>query len=114
MSRVTVRLPDDLHRRLRAVSQRTGVSLNQLIMRSLDETLAGQEENAEEESPLMEQVRHLRTALSDIVVELDTDRLPPHLRPGEDLPDCTAFARSLPNLDPPLSATIVADREEGV
>ncbi len=112
MSRITLRLPDDLHRRLRAVSQRAGVSLNQLVMRNLDQALAGQEETAEKDSPLMDQVRHIRVALGDLAVELDIDHLPPHLRPGEDLPDRATFMKSLPQLEPPLSATIAADRED--
>ncbi len=114
MSRVTVRLPDSLHQRLRVISQRSGVSLNQLITRSLDEAVASQEEASADESPLLEQVRHIRTALGALAMELDTNGLPPHLRPGEDLPGVAAFMRSLPKLEPPLSATIADDREDRV
>ncbi len=35
MARVTLRLPEDLHRRLRATAERTGSSLNQLIVAAL-------------------------------------------------------------------------------
>ena len=112
MVRVTLRLPEDLHRRLRAVSQRTGTSLNQLVVAVLGQAVARDDGATEDESYLKEQVNHIRTALGDLAVELDTDQLPSHLRPGEDLPDRAVFARTLPKLSPPLSATIIADREE--
>jgi hypothetical protein len=112
MTRVTLRLPDDLHQRLRAACFQTGVSLNQFIVATLNEAVARGEVVGEEEKPLLEQVRHIRAALSELVVELDTSQLPPHLRPGNDLPDSAEFMQSLPKLDPPLSATIIADRED--
>jgi len=42
MARLTLRLPDDLHRRMRAASERTGASLNQLIVAALSDALARQ------------------------------------------------------------------------
>ncbi len=38
--------------------------------------------------------------------------LPLHLRPREDLPDPDTLRQSMPELVPPLSATIIADRED--
>ena len=112
MTRVTLRLPDDLHQRLRAAAQRTGAPLNQLIVATLSEALMGDDLVGKDESPLMEQVQHIRTALSGLAVDLDANQLPPHLRPGDELPDRAAFQQSLPTLDPPISATIIADRED--
>jgi HicB family len=112
MARVTLRLPEDLHRRLRAVSQHRGASLNQLIVAILSEAQAHGRLLDQTQDPLLEQVQHVRRALGDLVVELDWSALPPHLQPGEDLPDAETLRHSLPELVPPLSATIIADRED--
>lgn len=112
MPRVTLRLPDDLHRRLRSTSERTGVSLNQLIVAALSEVLARGEVVDQAEGSLLEQVQHIRRALADLAVELDLRHVPPHLRPSEGLPDTDTLRQSMPALIPPLSATISADRED--
>ena len=112
MARVTLRLPEDLHRRLRGASERTGASLNQLIIAALSQALARDAVASEAENPLFEQVRHIQRALGDLAVELDTSYLPPHLRPREDLPDPDTLRESMPELAPALSATIIADRED--
>lgn len=114
MARVTLRLPEDLHHRLRATSERTGSSLNQLVVAALSETLARGEVAGEAEGSLLEQVQHVRLALGDLAVEVDASHLPPYLRPSEDLPDTDALRQSMPQLIPPLSATISADREDRV
>jgi len=112
MTRVTLRLPEELHARLRATSQRTGTSLNQLVVTTLRDAVAHEDQANNPESALMEQVHHIRTALGGLAVELDSSQFPPHLRPGEDLPDRASFMRSLPRLNPPLSKTVIADRED--
>ncbi len=112
MARVTLRLPEDLHRRLRSTSERTGSSLNQVIVAALSEALARGEGARQAESPLLEQVQHVRRALGDLAVEVDARQLPPHLRPREDLPDTDTLRQSMPELIPPLSATLSADRED--
>lgn len=112
VARVTLRLPDDLHQRLRAISRSSGASLNQLIVAALSAGAVREDEADKAGSALAGQVQHIRAALGDLAVELDASRLPPHLRPGGDLPDRSAFVRSLPALRPPLSATILADRED--
>ena len=112
MARVTLRLPDDLHRRLRAASQQAGASLNELIVATLSEALAHGRVLGQGQDPLLEQVQHVRRALGDLVVELDWSALPPHLQPSRDLADSDTLRQSLPELVPPLSATIIADRED--
>jgi hypothetical protein len=107
-----LRLPDDLHRRLRAASERSGSSQNELIVAALSAVLARDGMAQRAESSLLEQVQHVQRALSDLTVVVDTDRLPPRLRPGDDLPDTDTLRRSMPTLAPPLSATISADRED--
>jgi hypothetical protein len=109
---VTLRLPDDLHRRLRFTSERTGSSLNELIVAALSEALARGEVAGQEEGALLEQVQHVRRALGDLAVELDLRHVPLPLRPSEDLPDSDTVRQSMPQLIPPLSATISVDRED--
>jgi len=112
VARITLRLPEDLHRRLHSASERTGSSLNQMIVAALRDALARAEVAEEMEGSLLERVRHIRRTLGDLVVELETRDLPPHLRPREDLPDTDTIRQSMPELVPPLSATIIADRQE--
>ncbi len=112
MARVTLRLPEDLHRRLRAASERSGASLNQLIIAALSDALARDAVEEQAKDPLLEQVQHIRRALGELAVELDTSYLPPHLRPREDVPDADTLRQSMPELVPPLSATIISDRED--
>ncbi len=53
MPRVTLRLPENLHRRLRASSERAGASLNQLIVAAPSGSLTrGQVADCAESSPL--------------------------------------------------------------
>ena len=114
MARVTVRLPEDLHCRLRAAAERTRTSLNQLIITTLSDALARDAAASQAVDPLFEQAQHVRRALGDLAIELDLNHLPPHLRPREDLPSSDALRRSMPQLVPPLSATIIADRDDHV
>jgi len=112
MVRVTLRLPDDLHRRLCARSEHRGESLNQVVVDALNDALARGEPAGRDGLPLDEQVRRVRAALGDLVIELDLDRFPPELRPGPDLPGRDALRARLPRLDPPMSRTIIEDRED--
>lgn len=65
-----------------------------------------------EKSALQEEMKHIRAALGDLVVDLDVNRFPLHLRPSDALPDRDTYRRSLPRLTPPLSATIIEDRAD--
>ena len=110
MSRVTVRLPDQLHQRLHRQGSRRGASLNEIIVAILSEAVDRMDEVAEEVSNLLEeQVKQVRAALGPLALELD---IPPDLRPSAGQSDVTAYRRSLPRLNPPLSATIIADRDD--
>jgi len=112
MSRVTVRLPDDLHKRLQAVSRSRGLSLNQFIVEAIGEALARDEDTRSRSSPVVTQVKHIRSVLGSLAVGFDITMLPPELRPSERLPDARDYCRSLPKLEPPLLATVIADRED--
>lgn len=73
---------------------------------------AGIREARQNLSALLEEVKKGR----EIVI---TDRgkpvarLVPPARPGKPFPDHSKFRRSMPILDPPLSQTIIEEREEG-
>ena len=112
MARVTLRLPDDLHRRLRAASQKRGLSLNDLAIATLSHALAQGNADGEAEDRLFKQVQQIRSVLGGLAVELDANALPAELRPGGDLPDVDTIRQSIPELAPPLSVTIIADRED--
>ena len=114
MTRVTLRLPDDLHRRLNAASERYGTSLNQLIVAALSGALARDDLAGPAGDSVTAQVQQIRRALGDLVIEMDTDFLPPGTRAREDLPDSDTLRQSMPTLHPPLSATVISDREDRV
>jgi hypothetical protein len=111
VARVTLRLPDDLHRRLQSASQRSGASLNQSIVAAVGDALV-QDEAGPVDSPLDEQARHVRRVLGELAVELEVSHLPARLRPSGALPATDSLRESMPALVPHLSATISADRDE--
>lgn len=114
MARITLRLPEDVHRRLHLASERVGSSLNQVIVATLEDALARAEVADQQGDSLMKRVEQARRALGDMAVGLDLQDFPSHLRPAEDLPDTDELRQSMPELVPPLSATIVSDREDRV
>lgn len=113
MVRVTLRLPADVHRRLRAAAARRGTSLNQMVVAAPSQALAREEDETPAERPMPAQVPHIRQVLSDLVSTLELHALPPHLRPSDDLPESKTLRRTLPQLIPPRSAMLVAERGEG-
>ena len=114
MSKVSLDLPQDLHERLRAVSHRKGVSLNQLIIEAVGLSLSRDEGVAEDVDALTWEVRQARAALGDLVIELDgADAAAAMLPPAAVGPAEDAVA-SLPKLTPPLSETVSEGREDRV
>lgn len=112
MTRLTLRLPDDLHRRVRGRCAEAGTSLNQFIVAAVREALARPRAEAGEAMTLQQRVKRLRAALGDMVVEIDPAGFPEWERFAGSLPGHEELARSLPRLDPPLSRTIAEEREE--
>jgi hypothetical protein len=106
-------LPDHLHSRLREQSEQTGRSLNQTIVSALratlDETSVGTPQ-----SPLKEQLRQVRAVLGDLVVDFDVGRLLAELDSKDRDTEDGETTRPLPALNPPLSATVIEDREDRV
>ncbi len=111
MGRVTVRLPDDVHRSLRAEAARKGESLNQLIVEAVSSALEPQGPRASK-TPLQKEVARIKRLLGDIVGEVDYSHFPEHLRPRPDLPDTETLTDALGERLPPLSAQIIKEREE--
>ncbi len=114
VARITLRLPDDLHRRLQDTCRRTGNSLNQTIVAALAQALARSDQAAERNSALMEQLSHIKTALRDITVDIEVSRFPAQFRPEEEVPSREELVALLPTLSPPLSSTILEERRERV
>lgn len=114
VARITLRLPDDLHRRLQDTCRRTGNSLNQIIVAALAQALSRSDQAPESNSALMDQVLHIQTALRDITVDIEASRFPAHLRPEGEVPSREELAAMLPTLIPPLSSTILEERRERV
>jgi len=107
MIRLTVRLPDDLHGRLVKRSRAAGKSLNQLIVEGAAYAASGGP------APQLSERERWRLALGDLLA--DTEAL--FEEPGdEDTPllSYEELDRIMPRLDPPLSQTIIEDREDRV
>jgi hypothetical protein len=102
---LTLWLPDDLHRRLRAASQRSDVSMNETAITLLSDALGHRQADDGDGSPLAEQVRHIRAALGDLALPANAF--------AEGPADETALERlDRPRLNPPLSQTISEERED--
>ena len=55
--------------------------------------------------------RRLRAALKDMIVDVDLDAWPAHLRPTADMPDRDTLRRSLPRSNRPAWIDIREDRD---
>src|SRR5690349_141150 len=110
MIRVTVRLPDELHQRLKLASVRARASLNDVIVATLSDALTC--EDMDDADSLMNQVRQMRTILGGLAVHLDPEQCPSQLGSEQALPDRTELLGTLPRLTPPLSKTIASERAE--
>src|SRR6185437_6216624 len=95
MSRVTLRLPEELHDRLRDVAHRTGVSLNEVIVSALRDALTCNE-GPEAGGSLLKQVRLARAALTDLAVDVDTAWIGAEFGRRAEVPTAEELIRSLP------------------
>lgn len=59
-----------------------------------------------------EELRIIRDAMGNALEEIDITLFSPGLRPAEERVDHTALRASMPVLNPPLSQTIIEDRED--
>jgi plasmid stability protein len=97
-------IPDDVYERLKAAARRHGRSVDDHVRVILEYVIP----------PREEEIRRLRKAMSDSLESTDTDALPAEIRPRETPIDHAALRASMPNLDPPLSTTIINDRSDRV
>jgi hypothetical protein len=88
--------------------------LNAVIVDALDQAIAREEGNDRSEGSLQQQVQQVRRALGEAVVEVDVKQFPSQLRPPLDLPDTETLRQAMPQLAPPMSATIIADRADRI
>ncbi len=114
MVRITLRLPDKLHARVRKASQRRGVSLNELIVSSLEETFDPSDTSSSREDSVAARAKRLRAMLGNLVVRTEPPRVPSILPLDATAEQREAFRNSMPILDPPLSQTIIEEREDRV
>ena len=61
-----------------------------------------------------EEMALIRAALGDEIEEIDILNFPPELRPGPEPVDHAALRASMPVLDPPLSRTIIDERDDRI
>ena len=95
------------------MSNERGVSLNELIVDSLETTVAFQGTIDQGDDARRSRIERLRASLGDLVVHVDVSDFPVELYPiAQEMPDRDALFHSLPILDPPLSKTIIEERED--
>ena len=114
MTRVTLRLPSDVHKRLTESARTSRRSINQTIVDLLSEALGCGVRQRPDETPLDAERRRIREALGDLVVEFTAEDLAPMLTHPLGSLDAEAIYNSMPRLDPPLSQTIIDEREDRV
>ncbi|HEY3117678.1 MAG TPA: hypothetical protein VGK54_13125 [Chloroflexota bacterium] len=93
-------------------AQRTGAPLNELIVATLIDSLTRGDTTEQPGDAREEQARLIERILGDLAVSLDVSNLPLNIQPSVDLPNTDTLRQSLPELSPPLSTTIIANRED--
>jgi plasmid stability protein len=114
MTRVTLQIPDELHKRLSDRARETGETVSQAIVDILSDAMGPERTDAQAETPLDAERRRIREALGDLVVDFHPEDFGALFHPLPDDFDREAFFQSLPRLDPPLSRTIIEDREDRI
>jgi hypothetical protein len=110
MTRITLRLPDEVHRRLVASARGSALSLNQTIVAILSDALGCGKSSRAQGTPLDTERRRVREALGDVAVEFDTEDFARFVkRPLSEI-DREALFRSMAGVN--LSAGIIEERDE--
>jgi hypothetical protein len=112
MVRVTLRLPDELHHLAKELSEQQGVSLNDVIVQAVASALRSGPQDESNQGERQVRIERLRAALGDMVVSIDLSDFPEQVRPNPQMPDRDVLFHSLPVLSPPLSQTIIGERED--
>lgn len=111
MARITLDIPDELYERLKAAAERNESPLDDAIISTLD-TGIGRDEDELRLSAREVELRRLREALSDILA--DTSSWRGAFKTGLSRAERERILREMPPLDPPLSQTVIEEREEGL
>ena len=99
-----ITIPDDLFEKLKADAARQGRHVEEYAVELLRRAFPTREQA----------LRGLRHALRDDLETPDDELLPSDLRPFETPVDHAALRARMPILDPPLSATVISEREDRV
>jgi hypothetical protein len=115
MVTLTITIPDHLYERLKAVTDESAMSLDDAIISAISGTYSCDEPRERSRAEIEDERRMVREALKDISTEFDWDEF----HKGSDITPMTdaerkAILRTLPVLDPPLSQTIIEDREDRI
>ena len=110
MTRVTLRLPPEVHKRLVAAAQESCVSLNQTIVDILSDAVGSGKSELPGETPLEAERRRIRAALGDLLIDIRPEDWEPFFGPPMDPARRKAILESIPPLNPPLSQTIIEER----
>lgn len=106
MARVTLRLPDWLHRQLAEESHAAGRSLNQHIVDALNRSVRG------DGSPELTERERFRRALGKLALsDEQVAAMVGPIDPNRKVLSHEELQRLMPRLDPPLSQTIIEERE---
>lgn len=105
MVRLTLRLPESLSDRLGRLARRRKTSLNQLIVTCLSEAVPEEAGDGHEE-----ELRRAKAALG--TPEIDVSHWRKRLGLAAVTPNGDSLFESLPKLEPPLSRTIIEDRDD--
>ena len=103
MKRLTVRMSDRLHGKLRSAARARDVSLNELVTSALEQALEGPPVEDQKPTARDEQTARLRLALGHLAEKPVKPAVP---RPNRELPI------KLSPGSKPLSQTIIEDRED--
>jgi hypothetical protein len=109
--RVTLRLPDNVYQRLARASQESKHSLNELIVQALERS-----DLTPPRPEGMTPQQHLNWALREIGGPLTEAEVAALVWDDEDLPDISddELDALLSGIEPPVSQTIIDDREDRI
>lgn len=115
MVTLTITIPDDIYERLKAVTEESATTVDDTISTLLNDALPSAAMPVRSQAEIEDERRRVREALKDISTEFDWDEF----HKGSDITPMTdaerkAILRTLPVLDPPLSQTIIEDREDRI
>ena len=107
MTRITLRLPDQMHQAFQQLARRAGISLNEAMVAALQQSLT-RREASNTESNLVYERQVIELALQGLLAELPMSRL----SVKDDRNATRTPHEEVPLLTPPLSSTILEERSD--